>query len=247
VIAVQHHLAHVASCVAENDVRGQYLGVAWDGAGLGLDGAIWGSEFFLNGARVAHLRPFRLPGGEAAIHQGWRSAASLRFACGLPVGNPQIERVLASGVNSPWTTSAGRLFDAVAAMTGLAQENAFEGHAAMLLERAIGGIETQECYALPDGDWRPLIAAIEEDVRAGTAVSRIAVRFHNALVGWIVDLALRTAVGQVVLSGGVFQNRYLTERTAAALESRGLRVYTHQRVPANDGGLSLGQIMAAEE
>jgi hydrogenase maturation protein HypF len=247
VIAVQHHLAHVASCVAENDVRGQYLGVAWDGAGLGLDGAIWGSEFFLNGARVAHLRPFRLPGGEAAIHQGWRSAASLRFACGLPVGNPQIERVLASGVNSPWTTSAGRLFDAVAAMTGLAQENAFEGHAAMLLERAIGGIETQECYALPDGDWRPLIAAIEEDVRAGTAVSRIAVRFHNALVGWIVDLAVRTAVGQVVLSGGVFQNRYLTERTAAALESRGLRVYTHQRVPANDGGLSLGQIMAAEE
>ena len=255
VIAVQHHQAHVASCAAENDLRGDYLGVGWDGTGFGLDGSIWGGEFFLVRGpvfeRVAHLRPFRLPGGEKAIREGWRAAAGLLYeAFGADaVENPVIRRMLERGVNSPLTTSVGRLFDAVACMAGVARVNRFEGQAAMQLERAIGSCVTRDCYPLSErdgvADWAPLIEAVSADVRNGTAIDLISARFHNALAGWIVEVARRTGVGQVALSGGVFQNSYLVERTVAELESNGFRVATHQRVPANDGGIALGQAVIA--
>jgi hydrogenase maturation protein HypF len=261
VIRVQHHQAHVAACAAENNVEGAYLGVSWDGTGYGLDGAIWGGEFFhvenqhaegKQFERIAHLRSFGLPGGDAAVREGWRSAASLIHAVlgsdevflestGDARADAGVIHMLERGINVVPTTSVGRLFDAVACMTGVARQNRFEGQAAMLLENEIGLLRTEEAYALASGDWGPLIQAVLADKRAGVAVPLIAARFHNALVDWILEVAAGAKLKQVVLSGGVFQNRYLTERAAAMLESRGFVVHTHQRVPPNDGGIALGQ------
>jgi hydrogenase maturation protein HypF len=265
-IRVQHHQAHVASCAAENNVEGPYLGISWDGTGYGLDGAIWGGEFFhVEGnrfERIAHLRSFGLPGGDAAVREGWRAAASLLFEVfgSEPVipnageqgrANPRLDEtkvryMLEHGINVVPTTSVGRLFDAVACIAGVARQNRFEGQAAMLLENEIGTLRTEQAYPLPGGDWAPLISAVMADKRAGVAVPLIAARFHNALVEWILEVAAHAGPKQVVLSGGVFQNRYLTERAAAALESRGFVVHTHQRVPPNDGGLSLGQAVMSK-
>jgi len=263
VIRVQHHQAHVAACAAENNVDRPYLGVSWDGTGYGLDGAIWGGEFFHveqgRYDRVAHLRSFQLPGGDIAVREGWRSAESLLhevFGKTFPdeidqlTGNPRLEVVrvrtmLERGINVVPTTSVGRLFDAVASISGLARENRFEGQAAMLLENEIGALRTEEAYPLGSGDWGPLIQAVVADKREGISVSRISTRFHNALVNWIVEVAETSGLKQIVLSGGVFQNRYLTERSAAVLEARGFAVHTHQRVPPNDGGIALGQVVMA--
>jgi len=253
VIAVQHHEAHAAACAAENEVRGTYLGVAWDGTGYGWDGTVWGGEFFwVEGGRfrrIAHLRPFRLAGGEAAVREGWRVAEALRYETFGPdsVEDARLRRMLERGVNAPWSTSVGRLFDAAAALIGTARENRFEGQAAMTLERAIGGLETAEAYPLPGGDWRPLLEALEADLRRGESPARMAARFHNALAGWILEVAEQAGTREVCLSGGVFQNGYLSERAAALLEARGYRVWTHQRVPPNDGGLALGQAVLAAQ
>ncbi|HTS38146.1 MAG TPA: carbamoyltransferase HypF [Candidatus Solibacter sp.] len=262
-IRVQHHQAHVAACAAENHVEGAYLGVSWDGTGYGLDGSIWGGEFFYVDSgrfeRIAHLLPFRLPGGDAAVREGWRSATSVMFEAfgeiaalsnmGTTVpeaGKPRLDRsgvwtMLKRGINVVSTTSVGRLFDAVAFLSGVACESRFEGQAAMLLENEIGRLRTDEAYPLADGDWRSLITAVVADKRDGASAGLIAARFHNALVEWILAVAAHSGLKQVVLSGGVFQNRYLTERAATALESRGFTVYTHQQVPPNDGGIALGQ------
>src|SRR6476659_4111912 len=153
--------------------------------------------------------------------------------------------MLERGINVVPTTSVGRLFDAVASMVGVASENRFEGQAAMLLENEIGALRTEEAYPFASGDWAPLIMEVLKDKRAGVAVSLIAARFHNALVNWIVEVAAATGLKQIVLSGGVFQNRYLTERAAAVLEARGFAVHTHRRVPPNDGGIALGQAVMA--
>lgn len=258
IIRVQHHHAHVAACAAENSIDGPYLGISWDGTGYGLDGAIWGGEFFRvdanNYDRVAHLRSFGLPGGDAAVREGWRSAASVLFDVlgldgdipQLSTGKPRLDDskvrfMLHHGINVVPTTSVGRLFDAVASITGLAQQNRFEGQAAMLLENEIGALRTEEAYPLSSGDWGPLIAEVLNDQRKGVSVPTISARFHNALVNWILEVATTVGLKQIVLSGGVFQNRYLTERAVVVLESRGYVVYTHQRVPPNDGGIALGQ------
>jgi hydrogenase maturation protein HypF len=270
VIRVQHHQAHVAACAAENNVDRPYLGISWDGTGYGLDGAIWGGEFFRvennQYDRVAHLRPFNLPGGDVAVREGWRSAASLLFELkkkspqnekqnGMPHVSPmlrdvgsqlsKVQMMLERGINTVPTTSIGRLFDAVASISGLAHQNRFEGQAAMLLENEIGALQTEEAYPLSGGDWAPLIEQVLKDTRKGMPVSRIAAKFHNALVSWIVEVATKIGEKQIVLSGGVFQNRYLTERTAALLESRGYTVHTLHHVPPNDGGIALGQAIMA--
>lgn len=271
IIRVQHHQAHVAACAAENQVEGPYLGVSWDGTGYGLDGAIWGGEFFRaeNGQyqRIAHLRPFGLPGGDAAVRKGWRSAASLLYEVNgrseSGDGRPRlssersalpgqrgpvfdkVRHMLERNINIVPTTSVGRLFDAVASITGLAQQNRFEGQAAMLLENEIGSLRTEEAYPFSNGDWAPLIAHLLRDQQEGVPIARIAAKFHNALVNWIVDVAAEAGLQRIVLSGGVFQNRYLTERTAAALESEGFVVHTHRQVPPNDGGIALGQVVMA--
>jgi hydrogenase maturation protein HypF len=221
---------------------------------------MWGGEMFLvdNGKfeRVGQLRAFRLPGGESAVREGWRAAAGLRWEIEGPAGladlpdRDVLERMLARGLNAPVTSSAGRLFDGVAALAGVASESRFEGHAAMLLERSIGSVRTEESYPLPEAegvaDWGPMVEAIHEDRRRGEAPGWIAARFHNALAGWILAAARRTGVTQVALSGGVFQNSYLVDRTVFLLEREGYKVHTHQRVPPNDGGLALGQaVMSA--
>lgn len=264
-IRVQHHQAHVAACAAENNVAGEYLGVSWDGTGYGLDAAIWGGEFFrVDGnhfERIAHLRPFGLPGGDAAVREGWRSATSLLFAvfgenapdiadaasatANARLDTAKVLNMLARGINVVSTTSVGRLFDAVAAISGVARQNRFEGQAAMLLENEIGAVRTEEAYPLACGDWEPLIRSVVEDKRNDVTLPRISARFHNALVNWIVEVAKGSGLRQVVFGGGVFQNRYLTERAAAVLESQGFTVHTHRQVPPNDGGIALGQAVMA--
>jgi hydrogenase maturation protein HypF len=260
-IPAQHHQAHVAACAAENNVEGEYLGVSWDGTGYGLDGTIWGGEFFraegTRFARVAHLRSFGLPGGDTAVREGWRSATSLLFEvfgggarevtdAASSTANPRFDQakvlsMLARGLHVVPTTSVGRLFDAVAAIAGVACQNRFEGQAAMLLENEIGALRTEEAYPLAGGDWEVLIRAVVKDTRDHVPISVVSARFHNALVSWISDVAKESRLKHIVFSGGVFQNRYLTERAAAVLESSGFTVHTHRQVPPNDGGIALGQ------
>jgi hydrogenase maturation protein HypF len=157
----------------------------------------------------------------------------------------KVYEMLARKINVVPTTSVGRLFDAVSSIAGLAHQNRFEGQAAMLLESEIGALCTEEAYALSGGDWASLISDVVNDSRASVPISRIAARFHNALVNWIVELAEQVAEKQIVLSGGVLQNRYLTDRAARLLEARGFVLHTHQQVPPNDGDIALGQAVMA--
>lgn len=269
-VGVQHHYAHVLSCMAENELDGPVLGVSWDGTGYGLDGTIWGGEFLLatreSFKRVAHLRTFRLPGGEQAIKEPRRTALGVLYElygdamvheCAdlAPLRSfsrselALLQTMLQKNLNSPVTSSAGRLFDAIAAIVGLRQIARFEGQAAMELEFALHGIETDESYAFALSeetlDWGPMLLGILSDVRVGVSHGKIAAKFHNTLVEMIVAVARRTGEERVVLTGGCFQNKYLTERAITRLREEGFRVYWHQRVPPNDGGIALGQIVAA--
>ncbi len=276
-IPVQHHHAHLAACLAENRVAGPALGVIWDGTGYGADGSIWGGEFLLGDAlactRVAHLRPFRLPGGEAAIREPGRIALAMLWElfgeAGLaqadlspvqayrPAERRLLGQMLSGDLNSPLTTSAGRLFDGVAALIGLRQRVSFEGQAAIALEFAADETVLDAypfpLHDCPGGplilDWGPLVEAILADLRRAVPASIMAARFHNALVDGIVAVA--QAAGQsagqppVALSGGCFQNRILTERTTDRLRAAGFEVVLHRLVPPNDGCISLGQVAVA--
>ncbi|MCP4754844.1 MAG: carbamoyltransferase HypF [Proteobacteria bacterium] len=265
---VQHHYAHVASCMAENHLDGPALGVAWDGTGFGTDGTIWGGEFLLvddrSFARIMSFRPFRLPGASRAVKEPRRTALGLLYEVFgsklfdfdelLPLKTFDqmelkiVEQVLRTGFNSPLTTSAGRLFDGVSALIGLSQIVSFEGQGAMELEFAIDRTDCEEYYPFTIShfiDWVPMIKNILEDLRSGTGIGRIAVRFHNTLAEIIVQVTHKIGVQKVVLSGGCFQNRYLIERSVRRLETEGFRPYWHQRLPPNDGGICLGQLAAA--
>jgi hydrogenase maturation protein HypF len=279
-IGVQHHYAHILSCVAENAAELPVLGVAWDGSGYGPDGTIWGGEFLLvnrNGyRRAAHLRTFRLPGGERAVKEPRRSAAGvlheifggefLHFftapgeaPCAMPIEtafNPDEALVIASmlerDLRSPVTSSAGRLFDAVAALAGVAQKISFEGQAAMQLEFDAERRPDEASYpfSVIDGDpivvdWEPMVRRIVADCCSAESRERVAARFHNTLAEMIVEVAKRVGERRIALSGGCFQNRYLTERAVGRLREEGFHPYWHQRVPPNDGGIALGQIFAA--
>ena len=269
--AVQHHWAHVLSCMAENEVEPPALGVSWDGTGYGTDGTIWGGEFLLarggSFERVARFRQFRLPGGEVAIRQPSRAALGVLFeiwgddALGRvdlpPVRDfPEdqlrvIRRMLARGLNAPVTSSAGRLFDAVASLIGLRQRVSFEGQAAMELEFAIQpGINASYPFEIRDGpplivDWGPAIEGIVSDLVCGRPGGNISARFHNTLAEIVRVVALRIGEAKIILTGGCFQNRHLTEACLQRLLDAGFRPYWHQRVPPNDGGISLGQVVAA--
>lgn len=272
-IPVQHHLAHVLSCMAENELEGPVLGVAWDGAGYGLDGTIWGGEFLLlddeRVSRIAHLRPFPLPGGDRAAKEPRRSALGILYTlysdrvfqrddlAPLKAFTPRelatLSGMLKQGVNSLTTTSMGRLFDGMASLINLCQHIHFEGQAAMALEFALEGIATDEAYrfTLIDYqspailDWAPVIEAVLQDVAMRVPVGIISARFHNALIDAIIAIARHSSTEKVALTGGCFQNKYLTEGTVSRLQSAGFRPYWHQRVPPNDGGIALGQLVAA--
>jgi hydrogenase maturation protein HypF len=270
VVRIQHHYAHIRSCMAEHGLSGRLLGVAWDGTGLGLDGTIWGGEFLRIAddgfQRVAHLRTFRMPGGERAVREPRRTALGLLYELlgeelfdredlaplrGFsPTERGLLRSMLHGGVNAPWTSSAGRLFDAVAALLDIRQTVAFEGQAAMELEFALDGTETAGPYPFvltTAGilDWGPMIRAILEDIRIGSPAGTVARRFHDTLAEMIVATARAVGERIVVLSGGCFQNAYLLEQAVIRLRAAGYLVSWPERIPPNDGGIALGQILAA--
>ncbi len=270
-LAVQHHHAHMASCMVEHGLTGPVLGVCFDGAGLGIDGTIWGGEFLLGGyrevTRVAHLRPVRMPGGDLAAREPWRMALShLVSAHEDPSRSAVSDRIDArrrkaalamveKPFNAPMTSSIGRLFDAVASLAGVCDQVSFEGQAAMRLEALATGVTAGAGYEFDhDAECReldpsPVIRAVVADAGSGTAPSTMARKFHTAVVNVVVRTcaAIRHRVGidVVVLSGGVFSNAILTAEIAERLEDDRFRVHRHHATPPNDGGLSLGQVAIA--
>jgi hydrogenase maturation protein HypF len=272
-ISVQHHYAHVLSCMAENNLTGPVLGIAWDGTGYGLDGTIWGGEYLSPpyGERSAHLRTFRLPGGAQAIREPRRAAMGLLYELFgdavftikdlAPVqafSDRELEivsKMLTNHLNAPRTSSVGRLFDAVSSLVGLRQQASFEGQAAMDLEFALEGLETDEQYEFDMIelekpfviDWAMMVQGVLEDLSHKVPVGRISAKFHNTLVETIIAVAKRIEKTQVVLTGGCFQNKYLTERAVHRLRQENLQPYWHRQIPPNDGGIALGQVLAAAQ
>jgi hydrogenase maturation protein HypF len=271
--AVQHHAAHIASVLAEHEAwEASVLGFAFDGAGLGEDGSVWGGEVFHGSLqsglrRVAHLRPAFLPGGDAAARTPVQAAAGWLAALGdgvwervarppfaFPAERLRLaRRLIDTGVNTPRTTSVGRLFDTVAALTGFHRTMTFEGQAAIGLEALARAAPEVDPYPWPfDGrtwDHAPLLAAVLDDVERGASSAVVARRFHEALAQGVVDAA-RSLMGEhpverVALSGGVFQNQFLVERIVARLDALDIRHWRHALVPTNDGGICLGQLALA--
>lgn len=271
-VAVQHHIAHVAACMAEHRITPPVLGVAWDGTGYGSDDTIWGGEFLLvtdaGWRRVGYLRPFRLPGGETAAREPRRAALGLLYEAfgegafaltDLPpvaafsaAERTVLRTMLARGVNTPLTSSAGRLFDAFAAICGLHQRASYEGQAAAELEWAADSHVTGRRYEFPVRevmemevrlivDWQPALEAALADLAGGATPGTVSEALHNGLAAAIAEVAARVRERQVILSGGCFQNARLTEAAVAAVRGAGCEPVWHQRVPPNDGGLALGQ------
>ena len=276
-VGVQHHHAHIASCLADNGVDGPVIGVAFDGTGYGADGTIWGGEFLVaslaDAHRGGHLETVPMPGGQAAIKQPWRMAAAYLDAAyaGHPPDRLDViarhqERWAAvvsmarKGVNSPVTSSAGRLFDAVAAILGVRDSINYEGQAATELEQLAAqceggpaevgwyeaGVSSHSTFVINGCDF---VRAVAADVAAGVRREVAAARFHNGVAAAIeagcMLLRERHGLDTVALSGGVFQNLLLLNRTVDLLAARGFTVLTHSRVPCNDGGISLGQAVVA--
>jgi hydrogenase maturation protein HypF len=254
-IGVQHHHAHLAACLAEHGETGPAIGAIFDGAGYGVDGTVWGGELLLGDLRgferVGHLLPVRLPGGDAAVSEPWRMAVAWGAEAPSGAAGRAVEHMVRTGINSPLTTSAGRLFDAVAALAGVRTHVTYEGQAAIELEalydqaiRGMYGIDVVDDGMLVIDPREAIAAAAAEDDAAV-----VATRFHRGLADATaracVMLADRSGVDTFVLSGGVFQNRRLLDGTAGLLRAYGLRVLTPERLPANDGGISYGQAAVA--
>jgi hydrogenase maturation protein HypF len=268
-IGVQHHHAHIASCMAENHVEEKVIGVAFDGTGYGTDGKIWGGEFLVcdysGFERQAHFKYVPLAGGDAAIRHPWRVALGyLHEAFGsqipdlfptIPESNMRVVRAaIERRINTVDTSSCGRLFDAVSAIAGVRMDVNYEGQAAIELEMlAADGVEEEYPFEVEDGqiDTCPLIRAVVADVLAKESQAGIAAKFHNTVAAIVVDVVGRIRakerIDRVALSGGTFQNMRLLTRTVALLRAAGLDPLLHSQVPANDGGLALGQAVIANQ
>jgi hydrogenase maturation protein HypF len=272
-IGVQHHHAHIASCMADNRIEGEVIGVAMDGLGFGTDSALWGGEFFiadfLEAERLANLEYIPMPGGARAIREPWRMAASYLYRTFgdefLNVNLPFIQnmdrkawttlrRMIATGTNSPETSSMGRLFDAVSSLLGLRNTVNYEGQAAIELETIIDpsclhGYEFEIAAGTNVIKAEALIRRAVEDLLDGHSPQEVSAKFHLGVVQLIVEIARRARderrLERVVLSGGVFQNMFLLEHVCRKLKADGFEVFTHSRVPTNDGGISLGQAAVA--
>ena len=266
---VQHHQAHVAACIAEHGAEGPVLGLAWDGAGLGDDGLLWGGEAFLveraNVRRAAHLRSFDLPGGERAAREPRRAALGLLYTahgdtamsqlrqCFTPAEGQGLLSMLRSGTATLRTTSVGRLFDAVASLAGVRDRTSFEGQAAMEFEALAEPVTDSYAFGLHAreqvwiADWEPVLESVLDDVRRSVPVGVISGRFHAALARLAVEIAGAVGCVRVALTGGCFQSRLLSSGVRAALEQAGFDVLSCGQVPPNDGGLSLGQVWIARE
>lgn len=283
IVRVQHHLAHVFAVIAEHNLHPPLLGIAWDGTGYGLDGTIWGGEFFqvteTQIQRIASFRPFPLPGGDKAVFEPRRIALGLLYEL---LGNdlfnsginlefmesfkPQelkiMQTMLNRKLNTPLTSSVGRLFDGVAGLLGICQKVSFEGEAAMALEFAIDDLETDEYYQFEWFDpphlesenmdnmsyncryylnWELIIKGILEDKINQKPINLISAKFHNSLVEAVIEISQKLGEKTITLSGGCFQNKYLIERTISRLCQEEFQVYWSQKNPPNDGGLALGQ------
>lgn len=282
VVPVQHHHGHIASCMAEHGLKGTVIGVALDGTGLGSDGNIWGGEFLaasMKGfTRSAHLEYIPLPGGDTAIKEPWRMALSYLLKA-YPEGlSPEtapgffsrlsteevgvVTKMIQGSINSPLTSSMGRLFDAVSSLVGLRDTITYEAEAAIVLEAVAKdgatGYEPYpfEIFKIKDGaplviSGLPVIRAVVDGVNKGVGMAEISARFHATVARMTTDTAKKirqdTGLDRVVLSGGVFQNRLLSRLTEASLTQAGFIVFSHEKVPANDGGISLGQAAIALE
>jgi hydrogenase maturation protein HypF len=306
-VPVQHHHAHIASCLADNGLESPVIGVAFDGTGMGADGNIWGGEFLVadyrNFRRAGHLEYLPLPGGAAAIKRPYRTAIgyiltllgenalNAVIASDLPACSPYdfgrrakawqagakqsqlasigqmseveievIKRQIERKINSPLSSSMGRLFDAISALLGIRGEIDYEGQAAVELEMAAyeeDYAHAQESYPYRIAEDKgirivrlsDLLSAVIEDLHQDISKGRISVKFHNTVARMINEMchliANETGISQVALSGGVFQNRLLLRKTVSLLESSGFQVFTHRQVPCNDGGISLGQAVIA--
>ncbi|MEJ2606245.1 MAG: hypothetical protein P8Z41_06175 [Anaerolineales bacterium] len=270
-VGVQHHHAHIAACMTEHGLPEDrpVIGVAFDGTGYGEDGAIWGGEFLLadyaNFRRPYHLTYVPMPGGDAAVREPWRLALAWLRRAGLewedelaPVRassgeeRQALRRMLNIELNTPLTSSMGRLFDAVSSLADVRQRINYEAQAAIELEATvIPDEESAYTFELRETEIDPLpvIQAIVADARAGVSKGRIAARFHLAVARMVDNvcrlLQKKEGIGDVVLSGGVWQNQVLLSHTMRLLDQSGLQVYLHRRVPTNDGGIALGQAAIA--
>ena len=275
-IGVQHHHAHIVSAMAEHGLAGPVIGIALDGTGYGTDGRIWGGEVLVvephRFERAGHFAYLPLPGGAAAIKKPWRMAVSALYdAFGDEFSNmdfPFLEDIshqqldvlvhmIRSRINTPLTSSCGRLFDSVAAIAGVRNYVAYEGQAAVELEAA-SEEDTERVYPFEitqkDGVQEfltgPIIRSVVADVKAGCSTGLIGATFHNTLVTLFLEMCQRMRASrklkQVVLSGGCFQNARLLVQLTEALEAQGFEVYSQAAVPSNDGGIALGQAVAAD-
>ncbi|MEM9907822.1 MAG: Sua5/YciO/YrdC/YwlC family protein, partial [Cyanobacteria bacterium P01_D01_bin.44] len=279
-IPVQHHYAHVLAGMAEHRLEAPLLGIAWDGTGYGLDQTVWGGEFLQiteqGFERVAHFLPFPLPGGDICSRDPRRSALGLLYGCygetafemtdlapmqGFSAAQRNVfKQMLTNQINTPMTSSVGRLFDGIAALLGLHQIVSFAGQAAMALEFSAAeiSVDTSTDISVAQGypftfatalpyviDWRPMVRVIVREHRQGISPTIIATKFHRTLVEIMVEIAQRLGHSQIVLTGGCFQNRILSEQAIQHLQAVGLTPYWHQQLPPNDGGIAVGQVLAA--
>jgi hydrogenase maturation protein HypF len=264
--SVQHHASHILSVIAENDIKEPVLGISWDGAGFGLDRTIWGGEFLrfdkAGFKRVAHIKKFCLPGGESTFKDIYKSAFGLLYEIygddvmqyipeNITKKNSAILlQMLKKNINSPECSSVGRLFDAVASILDIKQKVSFEGQAAMELEFLTDGFSSQENYeyeiknenGVPIIDWTSVIKQLIQDKKEKISKNIFSLKFHNTLVKIIVNIAKLINEKNIALSGGCFQNKYLLENSIKELHKSGFNVFWNKEVPANDGGISLGQI-----
>jgi len=308
---IQHHEAHVASCMVDNNIKGRVIGVAFDGAGFGSDGNIWGGEFFIGGLngfkRVAHLKYVPMPGGEASIKEPWRMAFSYMYSIygkerlaslgelgtssdiassvassrpffgkggaspAMTDNNDILSQMIDKKINSPLTSSMGRLFDGVSSLIGVCDFAGFEGEAAVRLEKIIEGEGCIPHHELRSGtghgvkggykfkytqegemiivNWEPVIRGVVKDLRRRVKKPEISLKFHNAICNMIKEVCVllrkRYRINKVCLSGGVFQNKYISGRIGPVLAEDGFKAYRHDKVPAHDGGIALGQAILA--
>lgn len=277
---VQHHEAHIASCIVDNNVKGDVIGVSFDGTGFGLDGKAWGGEFFIGSIkgfkRAAHLKYLPMPGGEASIKEPWRMGLSYLYSVfGVSFKSLKIDflkkqdkrtvelliQIIEKRINSPLTSSIGRLFDAVSAIIGICDVAKHEGQAAIELEKAIKakglGFEVEGKYnfkyinnnGVVEIDWSLVIRGLVKDLRDKKSKAEISLKFHNAVCHMIKDVSelirKKYKINKVCLSGGVFQNKFLVTHVKLILEKAGFELYLHDKVPAHDGGIALGQAALA--
>lgn len=274
-VRVQHHYAHALACMAEHRLNSPVLGITWDGTGYGTDDTIWGGEFLriseTSFQRVASLRTFRLVGGDQAVCEPRRSALGLLYELygdhipqlpqlGFsPIEISVLKKALSNGFHAPRTSSIGRLFDGIAALLGLRTHTSFEGQAAMDMEFACHGVHTERSYPFvimpitldaetgsSQINWNMIVEGALTDLALGCSVGEIAAVFHNTLVEMILTVAAQQKLETVVLSGGCFQNKRLLEESVRRLQEAGFHPVWSQKIPPNDGGIALGQLVAAQ-